>query len=148
MASLPTWRCRLAPGRAPWWLVWQLRGSCPQAPRSPCHGETERKTRSSELHPGHRTQSRATHWVPSIWTSDSGEMIFGSARMWIKRVCVCVWATLLGSCECYTKPLLWVWEGLYTLNPPKPPPPLQLLEHSTAPCWPPLLHKLHCRPLA
>lgn len=62
---------------------------------------------------------------------------------------ICVWVTLLGSCGYYRTPLLWVWESHYTLNPlPPPPSPLLFPQSNTAPCWPPLLHTIHCRLLA
>lgn len=70
MVSPPIWRCRPAPGRALWWQVWQLHGSFPPAPRSPCRGRTGHRTRSSELHPNRRTPSRAMSLIPSTWIND------------------------------------------------------------------------------
>lgn len=66
----------------------------------------------------------------------------------ISPSCAAEWFTLPGSCERCRKPQLQVWKSCCTLNPPTPPPPPPFLEHSTAPCWPPLLHTLHCILLA
>lgn len=71
MVSPPIWRCRPAPGRAPWWPVSQLQSSFPPAPLSRCRGQIGRKTQSSERHPNHRTPSRAMRRTSSTWSDYS-----------------------------------------------------------------------------
>lgn len=80
------------------------------------------------------------------WQWYSNHYAFANIKFWHVHVCVC--CTLLGSCGCYMKPLLWVWESHCTLNPPPHPPPPLSLQRSTTLCWLLLLHMLHCRLLA
>lgn len=64
--SPPIWRCRPAPDRAPWWLVWQQSGSFPPPLHSLYRWWTGHKTRSSEQCQDHRTPSRVTSSTLSI----------------------------------------------------------------------------------